>query len=205
MEKIPLRAYNREIERLIDDNRSEEALEHCQRILEKYPRCLETHRLMGKAHLELREYDKSEDAFKKVLSFVPDDFIANLGMSLLREKQTNLEGTIWHMERAFESQSSNTAIQNELRRLYKQRDGVDAPRVHLTRGSLIRMYMRGDMLPQALNEIQSILTEDPTRMDIKILKAEALLLSGKKDESLEICEKVLAELPYCYPANRLLF
>lgn len=205
MEKIPLRAYNREIERLIDSDRSEEALEHCQRILEKYPRCLETHRLLGKAHLELRQYDKSESTFKKVLSFVPDDFIANLGMSLLREKQTNLDGTIWHMERAFEAQSTNTAIQNELRRLYKQRDGVDPNRVNLTRGGLIRMYMRGEMVPQALNEIQSILAEDPSRMDIRILQTEALLLANRKDEALEICKNILNELPYCYAANRFLF
>ncbi len=74
---------------------------------------------MGKAYLELRQYDKAEETFQKVLSSVPDDFIANLGMSLLREKQTNLNGTIWHMERANEAQSSNTAVQNELSRLYR--------------------------------------------------------------------------------------
>ncbi len=205
MEKIPLRAYNREIERLIDNDRSEEALEHCQRILDNYPRCLETHRLLGKAFLELRLYDKAENTFKQVLSYVPDDFIANLGMSLLREKQTNLEGTIWHMERAFETQPTNTAIQNELRRLYKQRDGVETNRANLTRGGLIRMYMRGDMVPQALNEIQSFLEEDPSRMDIKVLQAEALLLANRKDEALEICDQILKELPYCYPVIRILF
>jgi tetratricopeptide (TPR) repeat protein len=205
MEKIPLRAYNREIEQLIDGDRSEEALEHCQRILEKYPRCLETFRLMGKAYLELHQYDKSEDAFKNVLSFVPDDFISNLGMSLLREKQTNLEGTIWHMERAFEAQSSNTAVQNELRRLYKQRDGVDTPRIRLTRGGLVRMYIKGDMLQQALSEIQSLLTDDPSRMDIRVVQAEALIKANKKDEALQVCQQILSELPYCYVANRLLF
>lgn len=205
MDKIPLRAYNREIENLIDSNQSEHALEHCEHILEQYPRCLDTFRLMGKAFLELQQHDKAEEVFQKVLSWVPDDFTANLGMSLLREKQTNLDGTIWHMERAYEAQPSNTAIQNELQRLYKQRDGVAAPRIRLTRGGLVRMYIRGDLVPQAINEIQSILGEDPSRMDIKILLATAYLKSGRKEDAFAICQEILKELPYCYEANRILF
>ncbi len=205
MNKIPLRAYNREIENLIDNNQSQIALEHCERILVQYPRCLETFRLMGKAFLELQQFDKAEEVFQKVLSWVPDDFTANLGLSLLREKQTNLDGTIWHMERAYEAQPSNTAIQNELQRLYKQRDGVASPRIRLTRGGLVRMYIRGDLLPQAINEIQSILSEDPSRMDIKILQATAYLKSGRNEDAFAICHEILQELPYCYEANRILF
>jgi hypothetical protein len=205
MENIPLRAYNLEIGQLIDNNRSQDALDHCQRILKQYPQCLDTFRLMGKAYLELRQYDKAEEVFNKVLSFMPDDFTGNLGMSLLREKQTNLEGTIWHMERAYEAQPSNTAVQNELRRLYKQRDGVDSPRIRLTRGALVRMYLRGDLIPQALNEIQSILHDDPSRMDIKVLQAVANLKAGKSDEAFQVCREILNDLPYCYEANRILF
>lgn len=205
MRKIPLRAYHLEIEQLIDNERSQEALEHCQRIISIYPRCLETFRLMGKAYLELHQYDKAEDAFKKVLSSVPDDFIANIGMSLLREKQTNLEGTIWHMERANEAQQSNAAVQSELRRLYRQRDGRDSTRTLLTRGALVRMYIRGDMISNALAEIQAILAEDPSRMDIKILHAVACFKAGKTDEAIQICRQILSEYPYCFEANRLLY
>jgi len=205
MNMIPLRAYNREIENLIDNNQSQNALEHCERILEQYPRCLETFRLMGKAFLELQQFDKAEEVFQKVLAWVPDDFTANLGLSLLREKQTNLDGTIWHMERALEAQPSNTAIQNELQRLYKQRDGVASPRIRLTRGGLVRMYIRGDLIPQAISEIQTILSEDPSRMDIRILQATAYLKSGRKEEAFAVCQEILKELPYCYEANRILF
>jgi len=205
MNTIPLRAYHREIEQMIAANRSENALEHCQRILDRYPLCLDTFRLMGKAYLELRQYDKAEEVFQKVLAFVPDDFVGNLGMSLLREKQTNLDGTIWHMERAYEAQPSNTAIQNELRRLYKQRDGVDTPRIRLTRGALIPMYLRGNMTQQAISEIESILKDDPARMDIKVHKANALVQAGKLEEAFQVCHDILKELPYCFEANRILF
>ncbi|MEI8130806.1 MAG: tetratricopeptide repeat protein [Leptolinea sp.] len=205
MENISLRAYNREIEQLIDNSLPQDALRHCQQILSIYPHCIETFRLIGKAHLELQEYEQAEETFQKVLSSIPDDFTANLGMSLLREKQNNLNGTIWHMERANEAQPSNTAVQTELRRLYQQRDGVETARIRLTRGALVRMYIRGDLIPQALNEIQAILLEDPSRVDIKILQSTAYLNSGKKDDALEKCREILQQLPYCYEANRILF
>jgi tetratricopeptide (TPR) repeat protein len=205
MENIPLRTYNREIEQLIDSDHSQDALKHCQHILDIYPRCLETFRLLGKAYLELNQFELAEETFQKVLSSIPDDFTANLGMSLLREKQNDLNGTIWHMERAYEAQPSNTAVQTELRRLNQQRDGVQTSRLRLTRGALVRMYIRGDLYPQALSEIQAILLEDPSRIDIRILQSVALLYSGKTDDALQNCRQILQELPYCYEANKLLY
>jgi tetratricopeptide (TPR) repeat protein len=205
MERIPLRQYCRDIEDLINNNQSEEALEGCQRVLEIYPHCLDIFRLMGKAHLELREYDKAETAFQKVLSSLPDDFVANLGMSLLREKQTNLNGAIWHMERANEAQLGNTALQNERRRLYKLRDGIGTSRLPSTNGNLIRMYLNGDMLSNAINEINTVLMDDPTRLDVKVLLAQAYFKSGKKEETIQVCRELLKELPYCFEANRILY
>jgi tetratricopeptide (TPR) repeat protein len=205
MENIPLRSYNREIEQLIDNDHSQDALKHCQQILDTYPHCLETIRLLGKAYLELSQFELAEEMFQKVLLSIPDDFTANLGMSLLREKQDDLSGTISHMERAYESQPSNTAVQTELRRLNQQRDGKKTSRLHLTRGALVRMYIRGDLIPQALNEIQAILIEDPSRIDIRILQSIALLNSGKTDEALQNCRLILQELPYCFEANKSLY
>lgn len=205
MGNIPLRAYNREIEHLIANNRSHEAIGHCQKILDSFPRCLDTTRLMGKAYLELQQFDLAEETFHKVLSSIPDDFTANLGMSLLREKQNNLDGTVWHMERAYESQPSNTAVQSELRRLYQKRDGSETAKIRLTRGALVRMYLRGDLTSQAFQEVEEILREDPSRIDILILKVEALLKTGRKEEALTITQTILKDLPYCYATNRILY
>ncbi|BCY19066.1 MAG: tetratricopeptide repeat protein [Chloroflexi bacterium] len=205
MPTIPLRQYCRDIEQLINNNQSDEALVCCQRILEVYPLCLDAYRLQGKAHLELQQYDKAEVAFQKVLASVPDDFVANLGMSLLREKQTNLSGAIWHMERANEAQLGNPAVQNERRRLYKLRDGIATSRLPSTSGNLIRMYLNGDMLSNAINEINSVLLEDPSRLDLKVLLARAYMRSGKKEETIQTCRELLKELPLCFEANRILF
>jgi hypothetical protein len=56
MAKIPLRAYHREIESLIDQGQQDEALAHCDHILRSYPKCLDTYRLMGKALLEAQRF-----------------------------------------------------------------------------------------------------------------------------------------------------
>ena len=121
MTKVALRAYNREIETLIDQGHTEEAVDHCMHILKTFPKHLETYRLMGKAYLEAHRYSEAADIFLRVLLAVPDDFVAHLGMSIVSDEKRDLNTAIWHMERAFEINSTNAGIQNELRRLYGRR------------------------------------------------------------------------------------
>ncbi len=158
MGNISLHAYNKEIEKLIENNQIDEALSHCKHILMTYPKHLDTYRLMGKAYLESQKYADAQDIMQRVLSVVPDDFIAHVGMSLVREDEGNLDGAIWHMERAFDVQPSNTAVQDELKRLIGRRDGLEPAKIRLTRGALVRMYLRGNLFTQAIAEAQSLLT-----------------------------------------------
>jgi tetratricopeptide (TPR) repeat protein len=204
MAKIPLRAYNREIEGLIDQGQTLEAVAHCQHILKTFPKCLDTYRLLGKAYLELQKFTEAADVFNRLLLAVPEDFIANLGMSIIYDDQKNLDAAIWHMERAFETQSSNPAIQGELRRLYSRRDGMEPPKIRLTRGALAQMYARGDQFQQAVSEIKSVLAEEPQRMDLLVLLARVYFRAGQKVESTEICTSLLKKYPYCLDANRIL-
>ena len=139
MAKVPLRAYNQEIEQAIEQKQTEEAIAHCRHILQSFPKHIETYRLLGKAYLESQRYSNAADIFQRVLSAVPDDFIAHVGMSIIREDESNLDAAIWHMERAFEGQPYNSAIQDELRRLFGRRDSMEPPKANLTRRALARM------------------------------------------------------------------
>ena len=204
MAKTPLRAYNREIEGMIDQGQTLEAVAHCQHILKTFPKCLDTYRLLGKTYLELQRFNEAADVFNRLLLAVPEDFIANLGMSIIYDDQKNLDAAIWHMERAFETQSSNPAIQGELRRLYNRRDGMEPPKIRLTRGALAQMYARGDQFQQAVSEIKSVLAEEPQRMDLLVLLARVYFRAGQKVESTEICTSLLKRYPYCLDANRIL-
>ena len=204
MANISLRAYNREISNLIDRGQTDEAVAHCQYILQYYPKYIETYRLLGKAYLEGHRHSEAMDVFQRILTVAPDDFITQVGMSIIREDEGNLAASIWHMERAFESQPSNQAIQDELKHLYGKRDGEEPLKIRLTRGALCRMYARGNQYRQAVAEIKSLLTESPDRVDLEVLLARMYYNLNMKVEATDLCGRLLNKFPHCLEANRIM-
>ncbi|HNB35476.1 MAG TPA: tetratricopeptide repeat protein [Anaerolineales bacterium] len=204
MAKVSLRIYNREIERLVEQGQTDEAIAHCRHILRVFPKHLETYRLLGKAYLEARRYGEAVDIFGRLLMAVPDDFVAHVGLSIIRDEENKLDDAIWHMERAFEVQSSNPAIQGELQRLYGRRDGMEPPKVRMTRGALARIYVQGELYPQAIAEIRNLLAEDPQRADMQVLLAYAYFKSGQKSDTTDMCNQLLKRYAYTFDANRIM-
>ncbi|MCL4272443.1 MAG: tetratricopeptide repeat protein [Anaerolineales bacterium] len=204
MAKVSLRIYNREIEKLIEQGSVDEAIAHCRHILKTFPKHLETYRLLGKAYLETRRYNEAADIFGRLLMAVPDDFVAHVGLGIIRDEENKLDDAIWHMERAFEVQSANPAIQSELQRLYGRRDGVEPPKIRMTRGALSRIYVQGELYPQAIAEIRSVLGEDPQRADMQVLLALSYFKSGQKSDATDMCNQLLKRYPYSFDANRIM-
>ncbi|RJP51104.1 MAG: hypothetical protein C4586_04790, partial [Anaerolineaceae bacterium] len=204
MAKVLLRNYTREIERLIEQGQMDEAVAHCLHILNTFPKHLETYRLLGKAFLESRRYSEAVDVFGRVLMAAPDDFVAHVGLSIIRDEENKLDDSIWHMERAFEAQPSNSAIQGELQRLYGRRDGMEPPKIRMTRGALAHMYVQGELYPQAIAEIRAVLAQDPQRSDMQVLLAISYFKGGQKSNALEVCNQLLKSYPYCFDANRIM-
>jgi len=204
MAKISLRAYSREIEAMMDRGQLEEAVAHCHHILKTYPKHLETYRLLGKTYLELKRYNDAVDIFSRVLVADPNDFVSHVGMSIIRDEESKLDDAVWHMERAFEAQPSNAAIQGELQRLYGRRDGVQPPRIRMTRGALAHMYVQGELYPQAISEVKNVLEEDPGRSDMQVLLARSYYRSGQKNDAADVASALLRRYPYCLDANRVL-
>ena len=204
MAKITLRAYNREIETMLDRGQVDEVAAHCLHILKSHPKHLDTYRLLGKAYLEMKKYGDAVDIFSRVLVCAPSDFVSHVGMGIIRDEENKLDDAIWHMERAFETQPSNAAVQSELQRLYASRDGSAPPRIRMTRGALAQMYLKGELYPQAISEIKNVLAEDPGRSDMSALLAKAHYKSGQKTEAAEAASSLLRRYPYCYDANAVL-
>jgi len=204
MAEATLRAYLKEIDDLIEREQLDEAIAHCRHILQVYPKHLDTYRLLGKAYLEAKRFGDAADIFQRVLSAVPDDFVAHVGMSIVREDEGNNDAAIWHMERAFETTPANPAIQQELRRLIGRRDGIEPHKVRLTRGALARMYAHGELYPQAVAELRAALQEDSDRADLQVVLAEMYWRTGQRQEAVEIANKIIEKLPYCREANRIL-
>lgn len=203
MTAISLRSYLREVEILVDQGKFPDAVKHCKHILKFHPKYIDAYRILGKAYLENQQFSEAADIFQRVLSVIPDDFVAQIGMSIIREDEGNLDAAIWHIERAFEVNPSNSTIQDEIRRLYGRRDGIHLTKIRLTKGALIRMYLQGELFSQAIAEARSALAEDPQRVDLEVLLARLYFQSGKKVESAEICAQIVNKLPYCLEANKI--
>ncbi|MFN8414365.1 MAG: tetratricopeptide repeat protein, partial [Anaerolineales bacterium] len=182
----------------------DEVIAHCHHILKTFPKHLETYRLLGKAYLEAHRYNEAVDIFSRVLMSVPNDFVSHVGMSIINDEQNKLDNAIWHMERAFEAQPSNAAIQGELQRLYARRDGLEPPKIRMTRGALAHMYVQGELYPQAIAEIRAVLSEDAQRADMQVLLAKAYFKAGQKADASDMCTQLLKRYPYCFDANRIM-
>ena len=204
MPRISLRAYEKQLDELIEQNQLDMVIDHCRHILQSYPKCISTYRILGKTFLEGKQYPESADIFERVLTVFPDDFISHVGMSVIKESENNLDAAIWHMELAFDSQPSNITIQEELKRLFGRRDGTHPAKIRLTRGALVRMYVKGELYPQAITEIKSALSEDPKRIDLQVLLAKMYYLLGDSSESLNLCTQLISSLPYSYELNKIM-
>ncbi len=204
MAKVSLRIYNREIERLVEQGHIDEAVAHCRHILKIFPKHLETYRMLGKAFLEAKRYNEAVDVFGRVLMAAPGDFVSHVGLSIINDEQNKMDDAIWHMERAFEAQPSNAAIQGEMQRLYGRRDGMEPPKIRMTRGALAHMYVQGELYPQAIAEIRAVLAEDPQRADMQVLLAYSYFKGGQKSDASDICNQLLKRYPYCFDANRIM-
>ncbi len=210
---ITLRAYLDELEHLLDARSPTEVISHCRYILQHYPRNVEAYRLLGRALLERGErdgvaehYDEALEMFQRVLSVLPNDYVAHLGVSQVFQEKGELERAIWHLERAYEQMPSNQTLQEALRELYAQRGDAEAPaRLQLTRGALVHQYIRAQQYEQALVELRAALAEaQDERLDLQALLAEVLWEVGHTEEAAEQAARILETLPNCLAANRIL-
>ena len=203
-ETTSLRAYVHQLEGLLSQQAFDEVIKHCRHILERYPKHLDTYRVLGKALLEEGQHQDASDIFLRVLSADPSDFTAHVGLSIIYEEGNALDQTIWHMERAFEVSPNNDAIQDELRRLYGRRDGYEPSKIQLTRGALARLYAKGALFDQALAELTQALAIEPDRVDLLALLAELLWDNDHALKAGEVAARLLKHLPHCLLGNRIL-
>jgi tetratricopeptide (TPR) repeat protein len=212
-ETITLRAYLNDLSAKLEQGSSTAVISHCRYILQHYPQNVEAYRLLGKALLQkgqdeglTEHFEEAAEVFRRVLSVLPNDYVAHLGMSEIRAYEEALDAAIWHLERAYEQMPGNQVLQEALHELYVKRDGEDqAPeKIHLTRSALARQYITGQLYDQALIELRTALEQDPARVDLQVLLAETLWNSQHPIEAGEVAVQILKKLPNCLAANRIL-
>lgn len=211
---ITLRAYLHDLNKLVDNESPTEVISHCRYILQHFPQNVATYRLLGKALLQKghneglpEHFVQAADIFQRVLSVVPDDPVAHLALSEIREQDGAVEQAIWHMERAQEKLPGNALIREALRKLYTRRTGLEGggtDKLQLSQGALARQYASSQLYDEAIMELRQALHAEPERVDLQMLLAKLLWESQHRVEAGEVAVEVLERLPYCLDANILM-
>jgi len=204
MPNLPLRAYLQKIETSIEENKIDKAISQSLYLLQKFPKNLNTFQVLSKALLQKQDFLNADKVFDIILQIEPDDFVSHIGKSIIAESNHSLDSAIEQMKYAFETQPSNEGLQNELKRLLLASDGVEPNKILLTRGAMIKMYLKGKLYQQAISEARIGISESPKRIDYKIAMAKSFFESGDLIQAIETCVEIISELPYCMPANLIL-
>jgi len=202
--QITLAEYRQQIEETIEDGRYQEAVAHSKHILEQYPKDVDAYWLLGRAMLEADQAEQATDMFERVLSADPEHLLAWVAMSDIARRQGELEDAVWYLQRAFELETDNEAVAEELRQLYGELEGSEPKRLQLTQSALAKLYLRGDLLTRATTELRKLTEEHPDRLDLKVALIEALWRNGQRLQASEVCQEILEEQPYNLKANLIL-
>ncbi|MBZ0298059.1 MAG: tetratricopeptide repeat protein, partial [Anaerolineae bacterium] len=204
MADISLKEYLENIKALLDHGEIDAVVHHCRHILRYYPKNVHAYRFLGQALLDHNNLKEAAEIFRRVLSVYPDDKIAHASLSVVNERQDKGREAIWHLERVFEQDQSNSEVAERLRTLYRRYRQVDQARLQLTAGAVARQYERSGMHAQAIETLQSTLERAPGRTDLRLMLAKTFWESGVEVESAETALEVLKMLPDCAEANELM-
>jgi tetratricopeptide (TPR) repeat protein len=180
--------------RALETGAADKAIGIAQHILVHFPRMIEGHRLLGEAYLNANEPEQAAAAFEHVLQADPENVAAYYGLGLAQQSLDQRSAAITAFERALEIQPNLADLRTQLMRLYSETPG-SAGQFRLSRAGLGRLYARGGMFGQAIDEFRAVLDADPERDDVKVALAEALWRDGQEDEATDFCRDVLDRRP----------
>ncbi|MBE2267750.1 MAG: tetratricopeptide repeat protein [Anaerolinea sp.] len=204
MTEISLREYLAKLDNLLHANAADEVIHHCRHILQYFPKNVDAYRYLGRALVANGRWDEANAALQRVLSVVPDDFDAHVGLSEAFQNSDKPDDAIWHLERAFEQRPADKALLEHLRGLYRRYRGVENAKIPLTAVAVARQSIKSRSYVQAADTLRSALNRSPLRIDLRLLLAEVLWLKDARIEAAELAIDVLEKLPDCLNANRIM-
>jgi tetratricopeptide (TPR) repeat protein len=201
MSKTTLRDYLQTTEDAISSGRVEEALTNCQYILTHFPASLEAQRLLGEVYLAKGQLQEAQQTFDWVLTNDPENVIAYCDRALISERMEDLDTALDCYQQAYELSRGNSHIRQEFNQLSER---ARQPGFMFSRAGLARLYMRGDLLPQAIQEWEVILATTPDRLDARTGLLEAYWREGLYEQTEQLAIHLLEDIPGCIKALLLL-
>src|SRR3989440_2152869 len=201
MVQTTLRDYLQTTEDAISSGRISDALANCQHILTHFPEVLEAQRLLGEVYLAQGQLEEAQQTFDWVLTNDPENVIAYCSRALISERMSDYNPALDCYQQAYELSRGNSQIRQEFNQLSEK---VGQQGFIFSRAGLARLYMRGDLLPQAIQEWETVLTISPDRLDARIGLLETCWHEGLHDRVEQLATQILNEVPGCLKALLLL-
>ncbi len=200
-----LRDYLQETEDAISKGRIDDAESKCQQILAHFPESLDAQRLLGEVYLAKGALDEAQQAFDWVLTNDPENVVTYCGRALISERLGDYDTALDCYQQAYELSSGNTDNKSKIRQLFNnlsQKAGQQG--FMLSRAGLARLYMRGSLLTQAIQEWEAVLSTTPDRLDARTGLLETYWHEGLYERVAQLATQILEDVPGCEKALLLL-
>src|SRR5713101_2546846 len=201
MAQIMLRDYLQQAEDALSSARIDDALASCQHVLTHFPGSLEAQRLLGEIYLAQGHLEEAQQTFDWVLTSDPENVVAYCDRALISERLSDFDTALDCYQQAYELSRGNSQIRQEFNQLSTR---VGQQEFMFSRAGLARLYMRGDLLTQAIQEWEAVLSASPERLDERTGLLETYWHEGTYDKVEQLAARILREIPTCLKALLLL-
>jgi len=201
MAQLMLRDYLQQTEDALSSSRIDDALASCQQVLSHFPGSLEAQRLLGEIYLAQGHLEEAQQTFDWVLTSDPENVVTYCDRALISERLSDFDTALDCYQQAYELSRGNSQIRQEFNSLSSK---VGQPDFMFSRAGLARLYMRGDLLTQAIQEWEVVLAATPDRLDARTGLLEAYWREEQFDRVEQLAKQILDENPSCLKALLLL-
>jgi tetratricopeptide (TPR) repeat protein len=197
MTQTTLREYLRTTEDAISSGRIEEAMANCQNILTYFPEALEAQRLLGEVYLAQGQMEEAQQTFEWILTNDPENVIVYCDRALISERTSDVDTALDCYQQAYELSRGSSDIRQQFNQLSAR---AGQQEFMFSRAGLARLYMRGDLLTQAMQEWDAVLAISPDRLDARLGLMETYWREGTYDKTEQVAMQLLEEVPTCLKA-----
>ncbi|MGH2482145.1 MAG: tetratricopeptide repeat protein, partial [Ktedonobacteraceae bacterium] len=197
MTQTTLREYLRTTEDAISSGRIDEAMASCQNILAYFPEALEAQHLLGEVYLAQGQLEEAQQTFEWILTNDPENVIVYCDRALISERTSDIDTALDCYQQAYELSRGNANIRQEFNQLSAR---AGQQEFMFSRAGLARLYMRGNLLTQAIQEWEAVLAISPERLDARLGLVETYWRESLFDKAEQLASQMLDEIPTCLKA-----
>ncbi len=201
MAQVTLREYLQGIEDTLSAGHVDDAVSKCQHVLARFPESLEVQRLLGEVYLARGQMEDAQQSLDWILTNDPENVIAYCDRALISERLSDFDTALDCYQQAYELSRGNRDIRQQFNMLSAK---AGQQGFMFSRAGLARLYMRGGLLPQAIQEWDAVLSVSPDRLDARTGLLEAYWREGLFDEAEQLAQQTLHDVPGCAKALLIL-